>query len=521
MRWDEEVDGSFAILDLKALLSESCDIATEHQRLVYKGRVLQDALTLDSSGKHRPLLTAASKPCTLAVYQLQPPRSLLAGVKDGGQIYLVRGSGTSPSAAPVPPVTPTAAPEPGPPSAATPFGMAMGGGSMQQMQQEMMQNPEMVRQMMNSPLVEAMMNDPDMLQNMVQSNPQLKQMMESNPEVGHLLSDPAVLRQSLETARNPQLMREMMRNTDRAMSNIEAHPEGFNMLRRLYTNVQQPLSQLGQPSSSDDGPDVEPTASPTTPNTTALPNPWAPAPPSAAAASPAGLFGPSRPGAGMRNPLAFAQMFGGAPGVPPPNRPPAAAGLDALAAPAGGVGAAFGAAAAGGAPPPFQAALAQLQLQQQQAQMGQPAAAGPPAQLLQQLAQSNPAVQQMLRDPAFMQQVQRQVQARMGGAAAGAAPGAAAGAPPAPYDLGAMMQLLNQNGSLPGLAGGGVGAAAAAAAAAPAPPAPPAPPANPGQLYAAQLQTLTDMGFFDSDANLRALVSTGGNVQAAVERLLS
>ena len=443
-------------------------------------------------------------------------------MKDGGQIYLVRGSGTSPSAAPVPPLTPTAVPEPGPPSAATPFGMAsplaMGGGSMQQMQQQMMQNPEMVRQMMNSPLVEAMMNDPDMLQNMVQSNPQLKQMMESNPEVGHLLSDPAVLRQSLETARNPQLMREMMRNTDRAMSNIEAHPEGFNMLRRLYTNVQQPLSQLGQPSSSDDGPDVEPTASPTTPNTTALPNPWAPAPPSAAA-SPAGLFGAPRPGAGMpmRNPLAFAQMFGGAPGVPPANRPPAAAGLGAPAAPAGGAGAAFGAAPAGGigAPPQFQAALAQLQLQQAQAQMGQPAAAGPPAALLQQLAQSNPAVQQMLRDPAFMQQVQRQVQARMGGAAPGAAPGAAAGAPPAPYDLGAMMQLLNQNGALPGLAGGGVGAAAAAAAP------PPAPAANPLQLYAAQLQTLTDMGFFDSDANLRALVSTGGNVQAAVERLLS
>ena len=67
MQWDEEVDGSFAILDLKALLSESCDIATEHQRLVYKGRVLRDALTLDSSGKRRPLLTAAPKPCTQVV----------------------------------------------------------------------------------------------------------------------------------------------------------------------------------------------------------------------------------------------------------------------------------------------------------------------------------------------------------------------------------------------------------------------------------------------------------------------
>ena len=62
LRWDEEVDGSFAILDLKALLSESCDIATEHQRLVYKGRVLQDALTLDDSGRHRPSPCARQPP---------------------------------------------------------------------------------------------------------------------------------------------------------------------------------------------------------------------------------------------------------------------------------------------------------------------------------------------------------------------------------------------------------------------------------------------------------------------------
>jgi hypothetical protein len=42
-------------------------------------------------------------------------------------------------------------------------------------------------------------------------------------------------------ARNPQLMREQMRTTDRALSNIESHPEGFNMLRRMYTDVQEPL----------------------------------------------------------------------------------------------------------------------------------------------------------------------------------------------------------------------------------------------------------------------------------------
>ena len=106
-----------------------------------------------------------------------------------------------------------------------------------------------------------------------------------------------------------------------------------------------------------------------------------------------------------------------------------------------------------------------------------------------------------MADPAVMQAA---MQARMGGAAGGAA----TVPPPQSFDLGAMMQLLNQNGA--------AGPLAAGAAAAP----PAAPPANPGQSYAAQLQTLTEMGFFDADANLRALVATGGNVQAAVERLL-
>lgn len=34
------------------------------------------------------------------------------------------------------------------------------------------------------------------------------------------------------------LQREQMRTADRAMSNIESHPEGFNALRRMYENIQ-------------------------------------------------------------------------------------------------------------------------------------------------------------------------------------------------------------------------------------------------------------------------------------------
>ncbi len=44
-----------------------------------------------------------------------------------------------------------------------------------------------------------------------------------------------------QAARNPDLMREMMRGNDRALSNIEAMPGGFNALSRMYHQVQAPL----------------------------------------------------------------------------------------------------------------------------------------------------------------------------------------------------------------------------------------------------------------------------------------
>jgi ubiquilin len=43
---------------------------------------------------------------------------------------------------------------------------------------------------------------------------------------------------------------------------------------------------------------------------------------------------------------------------------------------------------------------------------------------------------------------------------------------------------------------------------------------TPAVRFASQLQQLSDMGFSDQAANLRALAAVNGNVQAAVERLL-
>jgi ubiquilin len=49
-------------------------------------------------------------------------------------------------------------------------------------------------------------------------------------------------------------MREQMRSQDRTMANIESHPEGFNALRRMYENFQEPLmdAATGQGNSQQD-----------------------------------------------------------------------------------------------------------------------------------------------------------------------------------------------------------------------------------------------------------------------------
>lgn len=64
-----------------------------------------------------------------------------------------------------------------------------------------------------------------------------------------------------------------------------------------------------------------------------------------------------------------------------------------------------------------------------------------------------------------------------------------------------------------------VGAAAVPAAPV-APAAPAAPAVAPEIRFATQISQLCDMGFFDTESNVRALTATGGNVNAAVERLL-
>ncbi|CAN6544801.1 unnamed protein product [Malus baccata var. baccata] len=288
----------------KEVLSQNCDIPADQQRLIYKGRILKDDQTLTSYGLQadhtvhmvRAFAAPASTPAPPAANATSASPTTAPGVTRGVGSTEREGLQT---------------PDLG---ASLLFGQGLnplGGGGGQglfgaglpefeQVQQQLTQNPNMMRDIMNMPAIQSLMNNPDLMRGLIMNNPQMRDIIDRNPELAHVLNDPGILRQTLEAARNPELMREMMRNTDRAMSNIESSPEGFNMLRRMYENVQEPflnattgnagndlgsnpfsalLGNQGGAQARDGSNNPSTTGSETpagsvAPNTNPLPNPW-------------------------------------------------------------------------------------------------------------------------------------------------------------------------------------------------------------------------------------------------------
>lgn len=210
-------------------------------------------------------------------------------VKDGLTVHLVIKS--KPQAEPERPARPAADVR------QTPFGLnqlgglagmgALGAGSntfmdlQAQMQNELMGNPEMIRTVLDNPLVQQMMNNPDTMRSLLTSNPQMQDLMQRNPEISHMLNNPELLRQTMELARNPAMLQELMRSHDRAMSNLESVPGGYSALQRIYRDIQEPMlnaateSFSGNPFSGlvDNSAGANPQQG--AENRDPLPNPWA------------------------------------------------------------------------------------------------------------------------------------------------------------------------------------------------------------------------------------------------------
>jgi len=294
------------------------------------------------------------------------------------------------------------------------------------------------------------------------------------------------------------------------------------MLRRMYETVQEPLlnaatmggeggndmaanpfaallggNAAAAPGQAQGGPGEANNAGAgtTVPNTAPLPNPWNPTP--AGSGTGAGQAPSAVPGAGVA-------AGGGLPDL---------GGLAGLGLPD------MGSLGGGGLLDP---AMMQQMLQNPQIQQMMQGLLSNPAYMnqimnmqpqLRGMMNQNPQFREMMQNPEFIRQMSSpeslqtlmQLQQSMMGQRGRPAPGQNAGQGGG-GGLGGgagmnMDMLLNMFGGLGGTA-------------------PSNPDVPPEQLYASQLSQLQEMGFIDTQENIRALSAVGGNVHAAVERLL-
>jgi len=503
---------SNTIIDLKEMIASnegSGNCPVERQRLIYKGRILnENTKTLQEYG--------------------------INGESGEETVHLVKGSaprnnpGNEAQSTPQQPVQQQH-------QAPNPFGMnpfaSMGQGSgmnmnMADMQSQLFQNPEMMQNMMQNPMVQSMMNNPDFIRSMMDSNPQMRQLMESNPELRHMLDDPELMRRSMEMMRDPSAMQNMMRNQDLALSQVENMPGGFSALRRMYEDVQAPMMDA-MANGSRGGESAGTSSTRNSENQrsgaagTAMPNPWAT---NASAGTGTGTGGNS-------NTVGSSSTTG--PNMTGTN-PFASVGNNPWAnSPMGGSN--------GGMPgmnstPNIEQTLQMLENPMMNQMMNNLMSNPEMMQnimnsnpMLRQLRETNPQVAAMMSNPDMMRsmldpnflrsmmQMQNNLQSGQGMPMPGfqSAPmgnmnmgniGAAGNSSNSPAGLD-FSSLLNQMQST------SIGARAT--------PGTSSAPIPPEQQFRIQLQSLNDMGFDDNRVNIPALQATHGNVNRAIDLLLT
>jgi len=257
------IEKTATLSELKLLISQNQNLEVTRIRLIYRGRILKnDEDTLE-----------------------------VAGLEDGGTVHVVVSAQTR-STNPAPAAnTATIQQNPSPSNASTtanynqnnmnPFAMGGGFGGMP----GGMPNPEQMAQMANNPLFQNMLDqlssNPEMFEQLITAtNPQMREMLQNNPQLRHALTDPETIRNSLRAMSDPSAMAQMQRSMELQMSQIENMPGGFNAMRRMFEesgglNAETPMmgGGLSSGSSSSNGASTENTGQ-SGAEGEAMPNPW-------------------------------------------------------------------------------------------------------------------------------------------------------------------------------------------------------------------------------------------------------
>uniref|UniRef100_A0A8C3T152 Ubiquilin 1 n=1 Tax=Chelydra serpentina TaxID=8475 RepID=A0A8C3T152_CHESE len=142
---------------------------------------------------------------------------------------------------------------------------------------------DLMSEVAQNPLVQNILTNTDLVQEILLSNPQMQQLAEQNPEINHILRNPDFIREMIEVSSSPAMMQEMIRNRDRALSNLESIPGGHSALQQLYSEIEEPMmdavqAQFGSNplASLENNPPLGRASLPARmENRDPLPNPWA------------------------------------------------------------------------------------------------------------------------------------------------------------------------------------------------------------------------------------------------------
>jgi len=181
------------IEEFRSILAPKCGVKRHRQRLVFAGRLLQDGRTLEAYGVER-----------------------------NSTIHLLYAQGAE--------------------------GSDMGGLDISQMpgqlgalQRHVLANPDILQQMLESPAMQSLLNDHDFLRSLLKMDPRLTKVFEGCPDLAAMLADGEFMKQASEAMRNPVHVRDVLRSTDRSMSQLEALGGGsFDVLRQMCADINRP-----------------------------------------------------------------------------------------------------------------------------------------------------------------------------------------------------------------------------------------------------------------------------------------
>lgn len=123
------------------------------------------------------------------------------------------------------------------------------------LQNHLLKNPDIMQQMMNTPAMQSLLGDMRFLKSILAMNPKVRHIMGPNSALSMMFDEPKFVQQALEAFRNPNMMRDLLRSTDKAMGQLGANSAGggnANVLTKMHAELKGDLKEP-RPSSKSGG----------------------------------------------------------------------------------------------------------------------------------------------------------------------------------------------------------------------------------------------------------------------------